>query len=68
MILTLTTDLDGNPAFTVYDVDPDTYDIMDVKVYICKFYRCSPECYRLSVSTLANMTLPNYHVKREQIT
>lgn len=26
--------LDGNPAFTVYDVDPDTYDIMDKKVYI----------------------------------
>ena len=28
--------LDGNPAFTVYDVDPDTYDIMDRKVYIGK--------------------------------
>lgn len=29
-------ELDGNPAFTVYDVDPDTYDIMDAKVYIGK--------------------------------
>ena len=27
-------DADGNPAFTVYDVDPDTYEIMDAKVYI----------------------------------
>ncbi|KAF7318988.1 Sphingomyelin phosphodiesterase [Mycena chlorophos] len=24
----------GNPAFKVYDVDPETYDIMDAKVYI----------------------------------
>ncbi|KAH8113916.1 sphingomyelin phosphodiesterase [Phellopilus nigrolimitatus] len=28
------TPTNGNPAFTVYDVDPDTYDIMDAKVYI----------------------------------
>lgn len=26
--------LDGNPAFKVYDVDPDTYEIMDARVYI----------------------------------
>ncbi|KAF8627326.1 hypothetical protein AX15_004402 [Amanita polypyramis BW_CC] len=24
----------GNPAFKVYDVDPDTYEIMDARVYI----------------------------------
>ncbi|KAL0959865.1 hypothetical protein HGRIS_011538 [Hohenbuehelia grisea] len=24
----------GNPAFKVYDVDPDTYEVMDVKVYM----------------------------------
>jgi hypothetical protein len=23
----------GNPAFKMYDVDPDTFEIMDVKVY-----------------------------------
>jgi len=28
------TPTNGNPAFTVYDVDPDTYEIMDSKVYI----------------------------------
>lgn len=28
------TPTNGNPAFTVYDVDPDTYDIMDIQVYI----------------------------------
>jgi len=24
----------GNPAFRVYDVDPDTYEIMDARVFI----------------------------------
>jgi len=28
------TPTNGNPAFTVYDVDPDTYEVMDSKVYI----------------------------------
>jgi sphingomyelin phosphodiesterase len=23
----------GNPAFKMYDVDPDTFEIMDIKVY-----------------------------------
>jgi sphingomyelin phosphodiesterase len=26
----------GNPAFKMYDVDPDTFEIMDVKVYTSK--------------------------------
>ncbi len=28
--------LDGNPAFKIYDVDPDTYEIMDSRVYMSK--------------------------------
>lgn len=24
----------GNPAFKIYDVDPDTYEIMDARVYM----------------------------------
>ncbi|KAI5120091.1 hypothetical protein M0805_001247 [Coniferiporia weirii] len=35
------TPTNGNPAFTVYDVDPDTYDIMDVKVYIANMSETS---------------------------
>jgi hypothetical protein len=26
----------GNPAFKVYDIDPDTFEVMDVKVYSSK--------------------------------
>ncbi|EJC99307.1 sphingomyelin phosphodiesterase [Fomitiporia mediterranea MF3/22] len=41
------TPTNGNPAFTVYDVDPDTYDIMDAKVYIANmskpFYHNTPK-------------------------
>lgn len=25
--------LGGNPAFKIYDVDPDTFEVMDMKVY-----------------------------------
>lgn len=28
------TTLDGNPSFKVYDVDPDTYEIMDARVFM----------------------------------
>lgn len=27
----------GYPAFKMYDIDPDTYEIMDVKVYMSQF-------------------------------
>ncbi|KAF7316260.1 Sphingomyelin phosphodiesterase [Mycena indigotica] len=37
----------GNPAFKVYDVDPETYEIMDAKVYIADManpnYQVEPE-------------------------
>ncbi|KAJ7131701.1 Metallo-dependent phosphatase-like protein [Mycena crocata] len=37
----------GNPAFKTYDVDPDTYEIMDAKVYIADMrnpnYQTKPE-------------------------
>ncbi|KAJ7185376.1 sphingomyelin phosphodiesterase [Mycena filopes] len=37
----------GNPAFRVYDVDPDTYEIMDAKVYSADLksagYQTKPE-------------------------
>ncbi|KAJ7635024.1 sphingomyelin phosphodiesterase [Roridomyces roridus] len=37
----------GNPAFKVYDVDPDTYEIMDAKVYMTDLkspvYQVKPE-------------------------
>ncbi len=26
----------GNPAFKLYDVDPDTYEVMDVKVFMSR--------------------------------
>ncbi|KAL5481019.1 hypothetical protein ACEPAI_9960 [Sanghuangporus weigelae] len=35
------TPTNGNPAFTVYDVDPDTYDIMDAKVYIANMTKAA---------------------------
>lgn len=35
----LTILLGGNPAFKVYDVDPDTYEIMDAKTYSSMFLK-----------------------------
>jgi hypothetical protein len=29
--------LGGYPAFKIYDVDPDTFEVMDVKVYMSQF-------------------------------
>jgi sphingomyelin phosphodiesterase len=26
--------LGGNPAFKLYDIDPDTYEILDAKVFM----------------------------------
>lgn len=31
------TRLGGNPAFKVYDVDPDTYEIMDSRVFVSEY-------------------------------
>ncbi|THU99730.1 hypothetical protein K435DRAFT_937701 [Dendrothele bispora CBS 962.96] len=59
----------GNPAFKVYDVDPDTYEVMDMKVYSSDLR--SPDirkilhgltCTALKISTAlssqAGLTLP----------
>jgi hypothetical protein len=27
----------GNPAFKLYDIDPDTLEVMDAKVYMSKY-------------------------------
>jgi len=31
------TPMSGNPAFKMYDIDPDTFEIMDARVYITNF-------------------------------
>lgn len=31
---TLTIASGGNPAFKLYDIDPDTYEVMDAKVFM----------------------------------
>jgi len=47
MVAPSLTPTNGNPAFTVYDVDPDTYNIMDKRVYIANMtepsYHTQPE-------------------------
>lgn len=32
----------GNPAFKLYDVDPDTFEVMDANVFMGEFYVYSP--------------------------
>jgi len=53
----------GNPAFKIYDVDPDTFEIMDVKVYTSKFI------VSFTAQTLiwskANMSDPNFQTTRK---
>ena len=56
---------DGNPAFTVYDVDPDTYDIMDVKVYIGELESLCSFDSPFDRFRVANMTKATYHEKRK---
>ena len=59
--------LDGNPAFTVYDVDPDTYDIMDRKVYIGKRITTNhtrTRSLKQNKNTPANLTDPHFQTKR----
>ncbi|KAJ7913871.1 sphingomyelin phosphodiesterase [Mycena leptocephala] len=45
----------GNPAFRVYDVDPDTYEIMDSKVYMSDLKNPT---YQTKRSYLISITLP----------
>lgn len=57
----------GNPAFKVYDVDPDTYEIMDSRVYISEY------CVKLlnvfwevqSSNYIGNMGDPSFQSDRE---
>lgn len=39
----------GNPSFKMYDVDPDTYEIMDARVFTSEsfFWSCNPRLTRL---------------------
>lgn len=32
------TPMSGNPAFKIYDIDPDTFEIMDARTYRARFY------------------------------
>jgi sphingomyelin phosphodiesterase len=56
----------GNPAFRVYDVDPDTYEIMDSKVYMSKPDAAfSRKC--LTVNNAADLKNPTYQTKRSYL-
>lgn len=47
--------LGGNPAFKIYDVDPDTFQVMDMRVYI------SMSCHPLATILLTPRGPSKYH-------
>jgi hypothetical protein len=52
----------GNPAFRIYDVDPDTYEIMDSLTYFSKSLTIILDWY--SMNFIGDMSDPNYQITR----
>lgn len=52
----------GNPAFRIYDVDPDTYEIMDSLTYFSKSLTIILGWY--SMNFIGDMSDPNYQITR----
>jgi sphingomyelin phosphodiesterase len=55
----------GNPAFKMYDVDPDTFEIMDVKVYTSKIAGYF-SMRKTLIWDLANMSDLGFQINRKQ--
>jgi len=55
----------GNPAFRVYDVDPDTYEIMDARVFIGPASIVTMQKI-LTVLILGDLADPTFQTSRER--
>lgn len=60
-------EIGGNPAFKIYDVDPDTFEIMDSRVYFSmSFFPPLRAGSPANSVHLANITAPNFQSSTPQ--
>jgi sphingomyelin phosphodiesterase len=55
----------GNPAFKMYDVDPDTFEIIDMKVFLSECDLSNKSFAFNLTRVLANISDPTFQTSRE---